>query len=417
MELTRLKKYYGDNSLIINCTIVAILFFVNCFVQDFSYVAFSAVGILIVISKMNVGFSTLIFSIPYCCLDGYPSIYLFLACLLIFLIRSYIVMIFFDKKRLGFPVILSILLFFGYVLFPVFDYTWAMAAKLIIIGLLVAFFYLFICYKEEINIKFNISILAISMVVSACFYLTYFISPYMASKTVYYHNENFIRFSCLLINPNTLAMMSEICLALLTYFIIANKFEWIDAISYVTFAVLGVFTLSKTFLILFMIMFIILVIYLLRQFKKQLFWIVICICIALIMIVLFANDFLFTYLRRFMNVDPTNLTMEEILNVITTHRYGLWKGVIDYMLMNPSVLIFGRGLGAPLIESMSAHNFYISLIYEVGVVGAVLFIGIFVTIYFSSKKVYKLKFDKKLLVPMIIIGMLMMVEDLFLFIY
>ena len=90
----------------------------------------------------------------------------------------------------------------------------------------------------------------------------------MATKEVWYHNEEFIRFSCLLINPNTMAMLCEICLSLLTYYFISKKNEWIDVVSYVTFTVLGIFTLSKTFLILFTIMFVILTIHLLKSFKK-----------------------------------------------------------------------------------------------------------------------------------------------------
>ena len=417
MELTKVKKYYNDNKLILNCTLVAILFFVNCFVEDFSYLVFSIVGILIIFSNMRVGFSTLVFCIPYCCLDDYTSIYLFFACFLVFLMRAYIVMMFFDKKRLGFPVILSVLLFLGYVFMPIYDYTWSMAIKLVIIALLVAFFYLLLNYKKELDIRFNLSVLALSMMISACFYLTYFISPYMATKEVWYHNENFIRFTCLLINPNTLAMLCEICLSFLTYYVLSNKCGWTDVVAYITFSVLGIFTLSKTFLILFSIMFILIVIYLLRAFKKQVFSIVISICVIVTIISLVANDFIFTYVNRFMNADPADLGVGDLLNVVTTGRYDLWRGVIEYMFMNPSVLIFGRGLGAPLVESMSAHNFYISLVYEVGLVGSVLFVGMFLTIYLCYKKQTKTKFDWKILIPMIIIGMLMMVEDLFLFIY
>lgn len=417
MGLQNLKKYYKDNKLIFNCAIVAILFFVNCFVEGFSFYVFPLVAIFIIFSNISTGFSLLVFTIPYCCIDDFNSIYLFFGCLLIFLIRSYIVMLFIDKKKLPLPFVISALVFIVYSLLPFGDYNWAMVIKLGIILLLVLFFNLLLMYSKELNIKLNLSILAISMVISVCFYLTYFVSPYMASKKVWHNGDDFIRFTALFPNPNNLAMLCEICLALLTYYILKNKSTWIEVISYITFSILGFSSLSKTFLILFIVMICVLFIYVCKKFNKQVFWTIICICIGIMLVAIFANDFLFTYLGRFMFADPENLTNGEILNIVTTYRYGLWKSVIDYLLMNPVVLFFGRGLGAPLIESISAHNFYLSMIYEVGIVGSILFVAMFVILYFDYKRRTKSKFDWAILAPLLILGMLMMVEDLFLYIY
>lgn len=417
MGLQNLKKYYNDNKLLINCAIVAILFFVNCFIEGFSIIVFALVAGFIIFSNISIGFSLLVFTIPYCCLDDFNSIYLFFGCLLIFLVRSYIVMLFVDKKKLPWPFVISVIIFIIYSFLPFGDYNWAMVIKMGIILLLVLFFNLLLMYSKELNIKLNISILAVSMVISVSFYLTYFISPYMASKKVWSNGDDFIRFTALFPNPNNLAMLSEICLALLTYYVLRNKFNWIDTISYITFAVLGISSLSKTFLILFLVMLFILFIWMCKRFSKQIFWTIIAVCTGIILIAIFASDYLFTYLNRFMFLDPENLTLEEILNVITTYRYGLWKSVIDYLLMNPIVLVFGRGLGAPLIESISAHNFYLSMVYEIGIVGSLLFVSMFVILYFCHKKRTKFKFHSAIFVPILIIGMLMMVEDLFLYIY
>ena len=40
MNIEKVKKYYIANRLVFNCGLLAILFFVNCFVPKFSYLAF-----------------------------------------------------------------------------------------------------------------------------------------------------------------------------------------------------------------------------------------------------------------------------------------------------------------------------------------------------------------------------------------
>jgi len=417
LDFDKLKKYYNDNKLIFHCAIIAILFFVNCFVEDFSYLIFTIVGIMIVFLNIGEGFSLLVFCIPFCCLDEYTSVLMFFVVFLVFIIKSYYVYLKIDRKKISLPFLIGVGAFLIYSLLPIGEYSIGLWVKLLIILLLVFFLNLYLNYRKEMSIKNNLGILAISLFISAAFYLTYFISPYMQSKTIWYHGEDYIRFTCLLVNPNTLAMLCEICLSLLTYFILSNRFTWVDVISYVIFAVLGISTLSKTFLILFVLMVIILLLYLLRRFKTEILWIVGLICFGLVALIIFKSDFLYTYLERFMSADPSELTYKEILNVITTGRYDLWIGVLDYLFMNPTVLIFGRGLGAPLVESMSAHNFYISLIYEVGLIGTILFFGMFLTIIIYYMKRNKTKFNYAILAPLIIVGMLMMVEDLFLYIY
>lgn len=417
MELSNIKEYYKENKLIIHCILIAILFFVNCFVPHFSYVGYSVVAICILLSNTSDGFSALVFSIPYCCIDDYSSVLLFFICFLIFLIKAYIVMYVIEKKKPNIAFLISLGVFAAYTLLPLFEYNVALFIKLGIICLLGAFFNLYLSNKDALRIKFNVSILALSMMISTCFYLTHFVSPYMKTKEVYYHDEDFIRFSSLLINPNTLAMLCEICLALLTYFIISNRCTWIDCLAFVTFSALGIFTLSKTFLILYCVMILTLLVYLCRSFKKQVFWIICSICIVVIFLIIFANDFIFTYLGRFMNVDPEDLTFNEIMNIVTTGRYDLWRGVADYLFMNPVILIFGRGLGAPLIESMSAHNFFLSLTYEVGIIGGILFMSLFVAPFIYQMKQDKKRINWRIVVPIVIISMLMMVEDLFLYVY
>lgn len=417
MSLENLKKYYTENSLIINCAIVAILFFINCFVEDFSLLIFMIVTILILISSKSNGFSMLVFCIPFCCMDGYKTILMFFISFMVFLIKSYYIYFKIDKKRISSPVILCLILFVTYSLLPFGEYNSGLWIKLGITLILALFLNLFLEYKKEIDIKSNISLLAVAFILSSVFYLTYFISPYIASKEIFYYGDDYIRFSCLLINPNTLAMICEICLSLLTFYILSGKFIWVDIIAFVVFSVLGVSTLSKTFLILFSILMLIIFIYALRKLKKEILWIIGILCIGITLLLILRPHFIVTYFSRFMYIEPEEFSFKTVINIVTTGRYELWMGTIEYLFMNPDVLFFGRGFGAPLIQSLSAHNFYISLIYELGIVGSILFVGLFISIVWTCMKKKHIKFNKAILVPIFMVGLLMLVEDLFLYIY
>ncbi|HBO48262.1 MAG TPA: hypothetical protein DD614_00250 [Clostridiales bacterium] len=419
MNIEKVKKYYIANRLVFNCGLLAILFFVNCFVPKFSYLAFFLVLVAIIFDKRQYGFSYLVFCVPFCGIDDYLGVYLLFGCVLAFLIKNYIIMLFFDKKRFSLYVLLSILAFTIYSLLPIGEYNSMLVLKLGISVGLVLLIYLFTNYKETLNLKFNLNVLAIGLIISAGFYLTYFVSPYIHDKVLWGMGEDFIRFSALLMNPNALAMICEISLSLLTIFLLQNKFEWNDIIAYIIFAVLGLSTFSKTFMILFGILLLILLGYLIRRYKWKITWLIVLICVVLILMVVVKGDFLSTYLNRFVGGWGTDMKgNNKFIDIMTTGRYKLWTTVVTYMFENPIVIVFGRGFGAGLVASMSAHNFYISLIYQLGLVGSLLFVLMFVMLIVDYKlKNPESKFKYSYLVPIVVLGLLMMVEDLFLYVY
>lgn len=159
-------------------------------------------------------------------------------------------------------------------------------------------------------------------------------------------------------------------------------------------------------------------IYCLKRYKLKAFYTFLIIGFVALIIFLLKRNVFIMYLRRFTtSIDSDFDSYEYILDVATTGRYQLWLTVLDFMFTHPIVLVFGNGFGAPLIASLSAHNFYISLIYELGIVGTLLCIAMFATILYVYFKQKQGKFYKSWIVPIVILGMLMMVEDLFLYIY
>lgn len=420
MNFESIKKYYLDNRLKCNCIALAILFLINCFVAYFSIVAFVLTAILILFENKQNGLSLCVFCIPFCAIDNYVSAIALFVVLLVYVIKQYVIMFFFDKKKINWYVLSTMLVFFIYSIMPIGEYNLGWAVKLLIMMLLALLLNLFVNYKEIFNLKFNLNLLAIGLIISSAYFITYFVSPVIYNKPLSTVNEGFIRFSALQVNPNTLAMICEVSLGLLTIYLLQDKFEWTDIMSYVIFSVLGLSTFSKTFLILFSIMFIVMVIYCLKKYKLKALYTFLIIGIVLLMLLFLKRDIFVMYLKRFTTGvgSETDLdSYEYIVNVVTTGRYQLWLTVLDFMFTHPLVLVFGNGFGAPLIASLSAHNFYISLIYELGIVGTLLCIAMFVTILYVYFKQKQGKFYKSWIVPIVIIGMLMMVEDLFLYIY
>lgn len=418
MNFESIKKYYLDNRLKCNCIALAILFLINCFVPYFSIVPYLLTVVLIMFESKQNGFSLIVFCIPFCAIDDHISMIALFVVLLVYVVKQYIIMFFFDKKKINWYVFATMLVFFIYSVMPIGEYNMGWAVKLLIMMLLALILNLFVNYKEILNLKFNLNLLAIGLIISSAYFLTYFLSPIIRNKPLSTMNEGFIRFSALLVNPNALAMICEVSLGLLTIYLLQDKFEWTDIMSYVIFSVLGLSTFSKTFLILFSIMFIIMAIYCLKRYKLKAFYTFLIIGFVALIIFLLKRNVFIMYLRRFTtSIDSDFDSYEYILDVATTGRYQLWLTVLDFMFTHPLVLVFGNGFGAPLIASLSAHNFYISLIYELGIVGTLLCIAMFATILYVYFKQKQGKFYKAWIVPIVILGMLMMVEDLFLYIY
>lgn len=418
MNFSKIKEYYKSNRLVVDCTLLAILFFVNCFVPNFCYFSFSIVALFTILEDRKNGFSILVFSMPFCGIEDYNSVYLLFACFAIYLIKNYIMAFFIDKKPISYPVLISILAFVGYSLLPIGEYNISLFIKLGSAIFLILMFNLFIKYGDIFNLKFNLNILAIGLIISCAFFLTYFISPMMHEKKLWSVGDSFIRFTAFFaMNPNVLAMTCSISLSLLTFYLLQNKFEWTDIIAYVTFAVVGLSTFSKNFLLMFGIMAIILVVYLIKTFKWKAVWVLAGLAFLGVIILIFKGDIFKTYLYRFTNWDSDLNSYEKLLDVATTGRYKLWTTVLSYLFENPDVIFFGRGFGAPMVASMSAHNFYISMIYELGLIGSTLFILIFVFMLRELKKNNPNKISKAIWVPIVIIGLIMCAEDLFLYIY
>ena len=178
--------------------------------------------------------------------------------------------------------------------------------------------------------------------------------------------QSFQRFSGLYGDPNyySVNLILSFCGIILLYH--KRLIKWQFWICFVALTALGINTGSKSFLLMFVcvcIMFIISCLICKRYFIGTLFMIF-CIVIGL-MGLSGRIEMLNNILERIFAADD--------FNSLTTGRFSLWQSYIEYFSLHIDKLIFGGGLGAPLVNGKGSHNAYIDLFFNYGIVGTILF--------------------------------------------
>ena len=410
---------YKKNELFYNLFTLTILFFLNCFMGEMSYLTFSFLLVIVLMADMSNGFTYIVYSIPFCLIGQEVSGFMFIGTIALFVLKGYIKMIFFDKMKIDkkFAICFGVLLI--YLLLPFSDYNDKFLVKFVVLIGLVLIAYLMSRYPKEFRIKINVNILALSLLVSIMCFATYFISDYLKDVTIMIYTDEYIRFQALLGNPNVLAMICEICLAILLYFILTIKVSWVEVFSFVVFAIVGISTFSKTFLLLLVLMLLVLIVYLIKKHPFCGLCVVSFLSMIVVLVTIFKSDIVVIYGNRFVDIgmDSQDGSFEGVMDTITTHRYGLWISYLQYMFQYPITLFFGNGLGTKRLAGDSPHNLYISLLFQLGIVGVILLVTTLVLLCKAFKKRHPLAITKAIFIPLLIFALLVCVEDLFMFIY
>jgi O-antigen ligase len=200
---------------------------------------------------------------------------------------------------------------------------------------------------------------------------------YKDMNYIYIGLTKFARFSGLWTDPNYYSLELTLSLFSLTSFALNGKMsKWSMALIPVIF-VFGILTISKSFAIIALLFLLYLLIVLIK--KKN--WLlstslIVFICVIAIFTVSGSNVFISRTLSRFSEGE------------ITTGRIGIWKSYISFLSSRPSILLTGVGINhAALINSTDLHNFYLEIIYHLGLAGGTgyLFLILANIFWFSSK--------------------------------
>lgn len=419
--MEKLKKslsFYVKHRFLINLFFLSMLFFGHCFWGNMMYIVFPIVAILAAADNLENGASYIFFSIPFCFLNVFISPILLLCCAAVYIIKFYIISFFIEKSKPKLLPLLFISIFLLYCLMPIGQYNLNTVIRFMLFAAIFIALCM-ICKKPQIfRGHFNIKLICISILISSVFSLSYYFSPYLKSYLIIAGvNENLPRFMALFYHTNVLAMFCEFLLACLAFFIVSKKATKIDFILFAALAVVGILTFSKTYIIILFLLLLILLIWRLRcDFKRTI------IIFAIVAVVAVAIGFIFPqpikiFFNRFFGSLSSCKNIQDFMNMITTTRFHQWVEYSHYLGKHPLALFFGRGLGAPILSVYSPHNAYLAAIYELGLVGTTLFC---LALYFILKQPLKENHTKihwAIFIPILVIGLVFMVEDLIFYIF
>ncbi len=411
-------EFYLKKRFVCNLIILSILFFAHCFWGEMMYIVFPLLAIMIICDNLENGFSYIIFSLPFCFLNIYISVILYMIACILFIIKFYFIYFFKEKNKINWLLIASIFALLIYCIMPIGEYN---LDKFIRILMFLAVFIAILMIIQKSSVfrgHFNIKLICLSILIASVFSLTNLFSPYLKEYMELLPLENnMTRFMALFIHPNVLAMFCEVLLSLLAFFIISKKNDKDDIFLFVAISITGLLTFSKTYLIIFVTQLAFLTIWCFFQNAKKTSIILFPLLFSALLICLLAPEIVAIFTNRFFGSIKDCNSFKDFLNVVTTGRFDLWQQYSSYIFHNPLVLFFGRGLGAPPLNLLSPHNGYIAIIYQLGIVGTILFIQ---SIFFIFREYFKQKPNKPhwaIIVPIVTLAMIFIVEDLIFYIF
>lgn len=183
------------------------------------------------------------------------------------------------------------------------------------------------------------------------------------------HEEYAQRFVGLNSNPNYFTMDITVALGCLITTICTEKMRPIYALLFAVLAVFGLMSVSKSFLIVLTIMIVILLLNSLRSGGTTFLKLAFALVIVGALILIFAEEAVSTYIVRLTKDSSGDLSS------VTTGRSDIWIAYIKEMLRSFRTLFFGAGLGENYEHG--AHNTYIEMVYQTGLVGVVLYLFVF----------------------------------------
>lgn len=416
--IKKIGQLYLNHRFLYNLGILLVLFFAHCFWGNMMYIVFPILALMMLLDSLENGVSYLVFSMPFCFLNLYISSILFLVCCLICIGKFYFIRFFKEKQKPKLILLIPILVFIVYCVMPIGTYSLNTLISMLIFISVFVVACIIATKPEVIRIHFNLKVLCFAILFATLFGMTYYCSPYLKSfMVVYYVNGNWPRLMALFPYANVLSMFCELILSFLAYYIISKNFTKVDVLLFIAIGGIGLLTFSKSFMLVFSVILLILIICLLcRSFKKTaiITLVVAGVCVA---IGLIFPQIIKPFIDRFIGSINECQNAQDIMNMITTQRFDLWIEYAHYIAQNPLVLFFGRGLGAPVLSTLSPHNGYLSSVYKLGIVGlALLGVAVFFIIRQFLKSGQR-KIHWAIFVPILVVGMMLFVEDLIFYIF
>ncbi|HHX31537.1 MAG TPA: hypothetical protein GX712_02970 [Bacteroidales bacterium] len=198
------------------------------------------------------------------------------------------------------------------------------------------------------------------------------LSPFMNQiKLKLGQGEYINRFCGINVNPNAYTMDISIALAGWFGLVVAKQTNKLDYIIIIILSVFGAMSISKSFLVMYAILLLFVLISLGRQNLSSLIKGVLIIGLLCIVTFFIIDK---EYINAYINRLVLDINSSMSLSSVTTGRLDIWKGYLYYVFSDAKVLLFGEGLGADYFMTRATHNYFLEMIYYMGIIGSVLYL-------------------------------------------
>lgn len=404
MELKQSINYVKKHKLQIFVPIILVALFLACFFNVFCYIAIGFAIALISISNFSEIIYYILFVQMFSAIGKFSVTCTFFGAAL--LCVKYIVgLIKKTEKFYKIPFILTcVICFLGSIHFNEIDAEGVYQGFSLIAALFLI--YLLFVYRDKFKIKKCADYLVYGIIVSLAMSLLLMLFKGEHISISHPFNENLTRLKLLNDNENSLAIYCSLSLSIYVSTILSTRKDLLKNIIFgVLTLCIGLFTLSKCFLIICSFIILYLLVMLILKYKKQSLKIVLPI-LGLLCIIGFAlHSRIFTIFERFFISFDEKLS----LSTLTTGRSDLWTMYINEIRSSISNMVIGVGFFNKRVIGMGPHNLLIHLLYRMGFVGIIMLCILGFYYYQCSSKQHKLNFKNCL--PLIVFILISMVEN------
>ena len=274
----------------------------------------------------------------------------------------------------------------------------------------------FMLNKDDMDIKLLFWTFAIGIIVSSIYGLFYSVSPYLKSCFTIHMHDTFPRFSALIEHPNSFAMICMICVAMLMYLLFTYDNKIFTAVLLGLVTIIPIFTLSKAYLLIVTLCYGLMWIIFTKKYPKKGF---ILLGIGIVGIAIFyaifhsvINAILARFISSFIDKNA-GFTLDQI----TTGRTELWVQYMSQWSGNAYNIFFGFGLNAIRPFRESVHNVFLAALYEMGIVGFILFFTVLTYEIVRFLKSKKSKFHLSKLLPLLVTILYCLSEDFIFYLF
>lgn len=399
-----------NNWELVGYCVLAVLLFFACFFRVFSwvtavYIIFFAffmqnegkiAGLLLFLSGFYTIFSYTGISINYEVIYNLPLSYVITYLLHLFIVMLYVLRVKNREKRINFEILVLELIIFIYLMLPIHLGRIYDAVALV---LSIASFYVIFSVRQEIDFTSITRQFIIGLILSCIYGLYQNISPllheYINHNVIYYDSIGLVeRYQGLCSHTLQLAALSMLVICVLLFLKHRQKLSFVEFyLMFIPIFIFGYMTLSRAYILTVSLALLIFIIFEIKKYRrKSLFFLCsLVVVIGLVLTVLFKQThgyfMRFTSENSYTDVVDNNITDEVLTDdlTVTAGRVGLLCIYFKDWISSWQIILFGRGISA-MIFAVDSHNILMQNLWQHGVIGVILLILIFVSI-FSWKKI------------------------------